>query len=227
MALDRRPAQRRRHHGARVPLGLRGPQGDRGPALPQPHRARARARGSRRGRRPSRSFPSRRRARRGAPSVLWAALALLAALSLYLIPRNPANVLLRPPGEMRETADLLKAISLNRAVSIERAVRIYYDSSGRYPRSLEDLVVAGILDEDALRRSVRPASTATSCAPRTGSSGSTAATRPARSTSTSRSREASPPSRSCGRRLRAPRSRPSGRASWWSNRQEYESIRLN
>ena len=82
---------------------------------------------------------------------LWAALALLAALSLYLIPKNPANVLLRPPGEMRETADLLKAISLNRAVSIERAVRIYYDSSGRYPRSLEDLVVAGILDEDALR----------------------------------------------------------------------------
>jgi Domain of unknown function (DUF4388) len=82
---------------------------------------------------------------------LWAALALLAALSLYLIPRNPANVLLRPPGDMRETADLLKAISLNRAVSIERAVRIYYDSSGRYPRSLEDLVVAGVLEEDALR----------------------------------------------------------------------------
>jgi hypothetical protein len=82
---------------------------------------------------------------------LWGALALLAALSLYLIPRNPANVLLRPPGDMRETADLLKAISLNRAVSIERAVRIYYDSSGRYPRSLEDLVVAGVLEEDELR----------------------------------------------------------------------------
>ena len=82
---------------------------------------------------------------------LWAALGLLAALSLYMIPRNPANMLLRPPGDMRETADLLKAISLNRAVSIERAVRIYYDSSGRYPRSLEDLVVGGILEEDALR----------------------------------------------------------------------------
>jgi hypothetical protein len=82
---------------------------------------------------------------------LWVALTLLAGLSLYLIPKNPANVLMRPPGEMRETADLLKAISLNRAVAIERAVRIYYDSSGRYPRTLEDLVVAGILDEDALR----------------------------------------------------------------------------
>ena len=36
-------------------------------------------------------------------------------------------------------------------MAIERAVRIFYDSSGRYPRSLEDLVVAGILEEDALR----------------------------------------------------------------------------
>ncbi len=88
---------------------------------------------------------------RSRPSIgLWAALVLLAGVSAYLIPRNPANVLLRPPGQMRESADLLKAISLNRAVAIERAVRIYYDSSGRYPRSLEDLVVAGILDEDAL-----------------------------------------------------------------------------
>ena len=40
---------------------------------------------------------------------------------------------------------------MNRVVAIERAVRVYYDSTGRYPQSLEDLVVAGILDEDALR----------------------------------------------------------------------------
>ena len=82
---------------------------------------------------------------------LWAALVVLAALSAYLLPRNPANVLWRPPGEVREVADLAKAISLNRAVAIERAIRIFYDSSGRYPRGLEDLVVAGILDEDSLR----------------------------------------------------------------------------
>jgi hypothetical protein len=82
---------------------------------------------------------------------LWAALAALAAVSAYLIPRNPANLLLRPAGEVRETADLARAISLNRAVAIERAVRISYDASGRYPRGLEDLVVAGILDEDSLR----------------------------------------------------------------------------
>jgi hypothetical protein len=82
---------------------------------------------------------------------LWVALILLLGVSVYLIPRNPANVLLRPLGDTPEAADLLRAISLNRAVAIERAVRIYYDSSGRYPRSLEDLVIAGILGEDALR----------------------------------------------------------------------------
>jgi hypothetical protein len=82
---------------------------------------------------------------------LWIALLLLAAVSIYVIPRNPANLLLRPPGEVPEIAEFQKAISLNRAVAIERAVRVYYDASGRYPQSLEDLVVAGILDEDALR----------------------------------------------------------------------------
>jgi hypothetical protein len=82
---------------------------------------------------------------------LWIALLLLAAASIYVIPRNPANLLLRPPGEVPEVAEFQKAISLNRAVAIERAVRVYYDASGRYPQSLEDLVVAGILDEDALR----------------------------------------------------------------------------
>ena len=82
---------------------------------------------------------------------LWAALVVLAVLSAFVMPRNPANLFFRPAGEIREAADLLKAISLNRAVSVERAVRIYYDASGRYPRALEDLVVAGILDEDELR----------------------------------------------------------------------------
>ncbi len=82
---------------------------------------------------------------------LWAALAVLAAGAYFLLPRNPLNFLLQPAGEVPERAELAKAISLNRVVAVERAVRIYYDSTGRYPRSLEDLVVAGILEEDALR----------------------------------------------------------------------------
>jgi hypothetical protein len=83
--------------------------------------------------------------------LLWLVLAALAAGAFYLIPRNPANLFFREPGRVEEGAELRKAVSLNRAVSIERAVRIYYDASGRYPRLLEDLVVAGILEEDALR----------------------------------------------------------------------------
>ncbi len=82
---------------------------------------------------------------------LWMALLALAVAAFFLLPRNPLNALLRPPGEVPERAELAKAISLNRVVAVERAVRIYYDSTGRYPRSLEDLVVTGILGEDALR----------------------------------------------------------------------------
>jgi Domain of unknown function (DUF4388) len=82
---------------------------------------------------------------------LWVALLVLAVGAYFLLPRNPLNALLRPPGEVPERAELAKAISLNRVVAVERAVRIYYDSTGRYPRSLEDLVVTGILGEDALR----------------------------------------------------------------------------
>ncbi len=87
----------------------------------------------------------------GRTAALWAALLVLAAFAVYLIPRNPANLFLRQPGEIAEGVELRKAISLNRVVAVERAIRIYYDASGRYPRSLEDLVVAGILEEDALR----------------------------------------------------------------------------
>jgi len=83
--------------------------------------------------------------------LAWAVLAALAGGAVYLIPRNPANLVFRGPGRVEEGSELRKAVSLNRAVSIERAVRVYYDASGRYPRSLEDLVVAGILEEDALR----------------------------------------------------------------------------
>ena len=87
----------------------------------------------------------------GRSAALWVALAALSALAVFLLPRNPLNLLMRPTGEVPERAELAKAVSLNHVVSVERAVRIYYDSTGRYPRSLEDLVVAGILPEDSLR----------------------------------------------------------------------------
>ena len=66
------------------------------------------------------------------------------------MPRTPWTLLLRPAGGRREAADFLKSVSLERLSSLERAVRVFYDSSGQYPRSLEDLVVARILSERAL-----------------------------------------------------------------------------
>jgi len=82
---------------------------------------------------------------------LWALVLALSALAYYFIPRNPWNVLLRSPEQTRELADFMKAVSLDRLVTIERSVRVYYDSTGRYPRSLEDLVLAGLLDSSEAR----------------------------------------------------------------------------
>jgi hypothetical protein len=47
--------------------------------------------------------------------------------------------------------DLFKASSLARLLAVGRAVRVYYGSTGRYPRTLGDLVVSGVIDEDSLR----------------------------------------------------------------------------
>ena len=77
---------------------------------------------------------------------LWVIALLLGASALREIPRNPWNLFLRPPGERREVAGLFSSVSLARLASIERAVRVYYDSSGQYPRSLEDLLRTRVLD---------------------------------------------------------------------------------
>lgn len=85
-----------------------------------------------------------------APVLLWAAILGVVLLAVWLVPRNPWNLLLRPPAHSSESASLFKSVSLARLVALERAVRVFYDSSGQYPRSLEDLVVAGVLSERAL-----------------------------------------------------------------------------
>jgi len=85
-----------------------------------------------------------------APVLFWAAILGVVLLAVWLVPRNPWNLLLRPPPQTGESASLLKSVSLARLVALERAVRVFYDSSGQYPRSLEDLVVAGVLSERAL-----------------------------------------------------------------------------
>jgi hypothetical protein len=87
----------------------------------------------------------------GRAVLLWAMVLAVAALAVFFVPRNPWNVLLRSPAQTRQLADFLKAVSLDRLVRIERSVRVYYDASGRYPRSLEDLVLAGLLESSEVR----------------------------------------------------------------------------
>jgi hypothetical protein len=77
--------------------------------------------------------------------ALWAVLLLLLASAVREVPRNPLNLFFRPAGERREARELFKAVSLARLASVERAVRVYYDSSGRYPKSLQDLLDSGVL----------------------------------------------------------------------------------
>jgi hypothetical protein len=91
-----------------------------------------------------------RRAPAVASAILWAAVVVLAALAVWLVPKNPWNALLRG-SNVPALETLFKAVSLDRLVRLERAVRVFYDGSGRYPRSLEDLVGRGILREQWVR----------------------------------------------------------------------------
>jgi Domain of unknown function (DUF4388) len=83
--------------------------------------------------------------------LLWLAVIAGAAISISFVPRNPVNFFFRPISENVPVRDLFKASSLARLLAIGRAVGVYYGSTGRYPRTLGQLVTAGILDEDSLR----------------------------------------------------------------------------
>ncbi|MEO8432401.1 MAG: DUF4388 domain-containing protein [Acidobacteriota bacterium] len=93
---------------------------------------------------------ARPRASASRVALLWALFVAVAAAGVFLVPRNPWNLLFSPLGVRPETASFLKSVSLERLSTIERGVRVFYDSSGQYPKSLEDLVASGILEEEAL-----------------------------------------------------------------------------
>jgi len=78
-------------------------------------------------------------------------VAAIATFSVSLVPRNPANLFLRPVSENTPIRDLFRASSLARLLAVGRGVRVYYGTTGRYPRTLVDLVAAGILDERSLK----------------------------------------------------------------------------
>jgi hypothetical protein len=89
-----------------------------------------------------------------APALLagaWIAVLVFGVAGAFVASRHRWDPLLRPTGESATFGDLYKSLSLARLVRIERAVRVYYDSTGQYPKSLDDLTLAGLLDEDTLR----------------------------------------------------------------------------
>ena len=80
---------------------------------------------------------------------LWIILFFLVTSGVRKIPKNPLNIFFRPAWERQEARDLFKSVSLARLASLERAARVYYDSSGQYPKSLEDLLASRVLTPES------------------------------------------------------------------------------
>ncbi|MGH9365267.1 MAG: DUF4388 domain-containing protein [Thermoanaerobaculia bacterium] len=83
--------------------------------------------------------------------VSWLGVVAVAGLGFLLVPRGPWNPLLSGVAELPAGAQLMKSASLNRLERLERGVRIFYDATGKYPLSLEELVSARIIPEESLR----------------------------------------------------------------------------
>jgi Domain of unknown function (DUF4388) len=83
--------------------------------------------------------------------AVWVPVAVAAAGAIWFAPRNPANLLFQPVSENPPVRDLMKANSLARLLTVGRAVRVYYGTTGRYPRTLGQLVAVGVLKEDSLK----------------------------------------------------------------------------
>jgi Domain of unknown function (DUF4388) len=100
---------------------------------------------------PSATAPVRRRRLSLAAAGFWVAVLAGLAIALSFAPRNRANLLLGPVSENPPVRDFVKANSLARLLAVGRAVRVYYGSTGRYPRTIGQLAAEGILDEASLR----------------------------------------------------------------------------
>lgn len=85
-----------------------------------------------------------------ASAAMWLAVLALAGVAAMFIPRNRANMLLRPSSANAPVARLYRASSLARIFELARAVRVFYGTAGRYPRTLADLVEARVVDARSL-----------------------------------------------------------------------------
>ncbi|MDQ5857835.1 MAG: DUF4388 domain-containing protein [Acidobacteriota bacterium] len=81
----------------------------------------------------------------------WLPVIVLAGASMAFMPRNRANLLFRPMRENVPVARLLRSGSSAEVSTLGRGVRVYHGSTGRYPRTLGDLVSARVVPQSALR----------------------------------------------------------------------------
>ena len=86
---------------------------------------------------------------RPAGVLLAAALVALAGASFFLLPRNPANVLLVDRGHGGYMAPLRNSIAVSRLQRVDRGVELYYLTEGSYPENLSKLASLSILDSVA------------------------------------------------------------------------------
>lgn len=100
---------------------------------------------------PSSAAPTRRPGISPLAILPWIPVIAAAAIAISFAPRNPANIFLRPATQVRQARDLLKANSLARLLTVGRAVRMYYGATGRYPRTLGQIVAEGILPEGSIQ----------------------------------------------------------------------------
>lgn len=82
--------------------------------------------------------------------LVWAGVLAMGALAVWRFPRNSWNFPPHPWGEASPLGVFAKSVSLDRLSAIERAVRVHYDATGRYPRTLEELTNGGIIRDGAL-----------------------------------------------------------------------------
>jgi hypothetical protein len=91
-----------------------------------------------------------------APGVaLWAALAALLALSIWAMPRNPANLLFHATGRRGIVGGLRHAVTVARLQRVDRAVEVTYLTEGRYPARLSEIAAGATVGGGELPGGIR------------------------------------------------------------------------
>ena len=86
----------------------------------------------------------------GQLAMVCAVLVALAGLSVWLMPRNPLNLITFPPRRNPVVDSYEKSLSLLRLRRLAEAVDTYYLTSGKFPEAIDALVTANLIAQDDL-----------------------------------------------------------------------------